>query len=148
MDVSRLENIHLFAVKIIKARSIPGLQKVVDDMERYLGRDIEMNIPLSGKMPLSKRKEFLLFNVIYREQVGIYKNKTLPPLKRGIKGSKVKRAFLAITDKKVPFSAHARKYGITENVLMQSSRFDLQNPGKIRTKTIDGIKMIWREFDD
>ena len=72
---------------------------------------------------------------------------TKTPKKRGRKGDKIAKAFLAVPTDPTDAEAFAAEHSVSMAVLKQSKRFDKSGlpPVKVRKDKASGKMMIWRE---
>lgn len=73
------------------------------------------------------------------------------PKKRGRKGDKITKCFLAVPVEPVSTEAFMAEHGVSLAVLRQSKRFDtteLAESRPVRVKQIDGVLMISRPLQD
>ena len=65
---------------------------------------------------------------------------------RGRKGTKIRDAYNSITHEPVNLNQFLEKHDVSENIMKQHSRFDpFPERGKVRTRSVGGVKMIWRD---
>ena len=65
------------------------------------------------------------------------------------KNANLVRAFVSLTENKVPLEDYANKFKVSQAELRKTGINDpIPELGKVRTKTINGITLIWRETQD
>lgn len=75
-------------------------------------------------------------------------SREIVPIKRrcGRPGSKIRRFFYAIAETPQDLRGLCNQYGLSINTARQSLRFDrYPDKGRIKTKRVDGVQMIWRQ---
>ena len=71
---------------------------------------------------------------------------TRPTRKRGRQGNNIRRFFYAIGASPQAAEKLCRQYHVSLNTVRQGLRFDrFPDRGRVRTKTINGVLMIWRQ---
>ena len=65
------------------------------------------------------------------------------------RGTKINDAYRAVPREAVRLDEFLRIHDVGENIMKQHKRFDnFKERGKVRTRTVSGVKMIWRDQPD
>jgi len=83
---------------------------------------------------------------LYKQLVNIHGQPQPKPSKRGRKGTKIHDAYDSITTTPQNLDDLLQKFDVSIGAMRQHKRFDpFPERGKIHTKNVAGVMMIWRE---
>lgn len=98
----------------------------------------------SNKYSVQEKEQRLID--LYKQLVDIHGIIEPKPKKRGRKGTKIQDAYHAVTYTPQSLDDLLQKFDVSTAAMKQHKRFDpFPERGKIHTKTIAGVTMIWRE---